>query len=81
MEQDVRKKAPIDDADVAPIVASRAKIGRNKLAGLSAGAFEPEHSMEKVFLVLMWSGCFTLAVSLSLALLILMEGRAMNLMV
>ena len=79
MDQE-RNKLPLDDADVAP-VAYVAKIGRNKSARLSAGAYEPEHSMEKIFLFLMSSSCFVLAVSLSLALLFLMEDRATSLMI
>jgi hypothetical protein len=78
MDQD-RNKVLLDDADVAPSVAYLAKIGRNKIPGLSAGAYE--HSMENFFLFLMSSSCFTLAVSLSLALLFLMEGRATGLMI
>lgn len=79
MDQE-RNKLPLDDADLAP-VAHVAKIGSNKSARLSAGADEPQHSMEKVFLFLMSSSCFVLAVSLSLALLFLMEDRATSLMI
>jgi hypothetical protein len=57
MDQD-RNKVLLDDADVAPIVAYPAKIGRNKLAGPSAGAYEPKHSMETVFLFLLSSSCW-----------------------
>jgi hypothetical protein len=71
MNQD-RNKGLRDEADVASIVANLVKIGKNKLAGLSAGAYDPKQSMENFFLFLMWSSCFTLAVTLSLALLSLM---------
>ena len=80
MDQE-RNKLPLDDAGVGPVVAYLAKIGRNKSARRSAGAYEPEHSMEKVFLFLMSSSCFVLAVSLSFALLFLMEDRATSLMI
>ena len=53
--------------------------GNKALVG--AGAYEPEHSMENFFVFLMSGSCLTLAVSLSLALLLLMEGGATNPMI